>query len=67
MNLVICKITVAVVVGGLTWFDKTEVEGVVISSNAYSYVVDFTAQAKKHQYVGSYSSRIVSKKDCVPK
>lgn len=44
---------------------ETAVQGKIISENDHSYLVDFSEYAKKHEYEGDYSHRIVEKFNCV--
>lgn len=62
---VICNILVTYYVGAIGFMSNEQVEGHVISKNSINYLVDFSVDAKKHNYVGDYSKKLVNRNECV--
>ncbi len=58
---VVCTIMVV----ALHFQSQADVKGKVIASNSHKYLVDFSADAKARDFDGDYSSKLVSKSDCV--
>ena len=58
---VICTILVV----AMHFEQNADVKGIVIGSNKYRYIVDFSNDAKKNDYEGDYSHKLVLKDDCV--
>lgn len=44
---------------------STEVKGKIQGENTYSYLVDFSEDAKSLKLDGDYTRRLVNKNDCV--
>ena len=66
--LVVCSIVIAVSVGGVNVFSKTDVEGKLLKENDSKYLVDFSEGVKKFNAVGdpnAYAKFLVNKDDCI--
>lgn len=61
--IVICTITVV----SMHFMSKADVEGKVLNSNQFKYLVDFSEDAKMRGFDGDYSKKLVDKKDCLEK
>lgn len=44
---------------------KAQVEGKMLAQDDVHYLVDFSKDAKKHNYDGDYSKVLVDKRECI--
>ena len=67
MITVVCSILVSTMSLGFTGknVNKSEVKGKILGENTYSYLVDFSEEAKIKNFLGDYTRKIVNKNDCV--
>lgn len=66
--LVMCSIVLAVNVQGLTFVNRVDVQGKVLSENDTKYLVNFSKGVKEYPIVGqpsNYSKILVNKSECV--
>lgn len=63
--MVICNILITFYLGKVSFIQKQQVEGIILKESEANYLVDFSNDAKKHDYVGDYSKKLVPKTDCV--
>lgn len=63
---IICAISVMVNIGGIGLSSKTNLKGKIVSESRSQYLVDFSSEAKKKDFLGDYSEVLVDRDKCVP-
>lgn len=63
--MVICTLIVTYLVGSINFMEKAQLEGKLLKEDSSNYLIDFSIDAKKHNYEGNYNKKLIKKEECI--